>query len=80
MIGCYLVGVVEEVNGHAEWQGVMVGIPQQDGQDLHSGRPGLPFALLLGPFHRPLAVDGVFPHLSPENSKYSSLSTHCSLS
>lgn len=64
--GCYyLVGVIEEVNRHAEWQGVMIGIPQQDGQDLHTGRPGLPLALLLGPFQRALAVDGILTHLSP---------------
>lgn len=64
----YLVGVIEEVNGHAERQGVMIGIPQQDGQDLHTGWPGLPLALLLGPLHRALAVDGILTHLSPENS------------
>lgn len=64
----YLVGVVEEVHGHAERQGVVIGISEQDGQDLHTGRPGLPLALLLGALHRALAVDGILPHLSPEHS------------
>lgn len=62
----HLVGVVEEVNGHTERQGVVIGIPQQDGQDLHAGRPGLPLALLLGPLQGALAVDGILAHLSPE--------------
>lgn len=61
----YLVGVVEEVHRNAEWQGVMIGVPQKDGQDLHPGRPGLPLALLLRAFHRALAVYGVLPHLGP---------------
>lgn len=69
MVCCYLVGVIEEVNGDAEWQGVMIGIPQEDGQDLHTGRPGLPLTLLLGPLHRALAVDGILTHLSPENHR-----------
>lgn len=63
----YLVGIVEEVHRHAEGQGVMVGVPEQDGQDLHPGRPGPSLALLLGAFHGALAVDGVLPHLSPEH-------------
>lgn len=67
----YLVGAVEEVNGHAEGQRVVAGVPQQDGQDLQSGRPGLPVALLLGPLHGALAVDGVLPHLGPGNSESS---------
>ena len=45
----YLVGTVEEVHGDAEGQGVVVGVPEQDGQDLHAGRPGLPLSLLLRP-------------------------------
>lgn len=61
----YLVGVVEEVHGHAERQGVVIGVPEQDGEDLHTGRPGLPLSLLLRSLHRALAVDGVLPHLSP---------------
>lgn len=65
----YLVGVVEEVNRYTEWQGVMIGIPQQDRQDLHSGWPGLPLALLLGPLHGALAVDGILTHLSPNNNR-----------
>lgn len=68
-MGGYLVGAVEEVDGRAEGQRVMVGVPQQDGQDLHPGRPGLPRALLLAPLQGPLAVDGVFPHLGPGNSQ-----------
>ena len=62
----HLVGVVEEVNGYTERQGVVIGIPQQDGQDLHAGRPGLPLALLLGPLQGALAVDRILAHLSPE--------------
>lgn len=62
----YLVGVVEEVHRHAERQGVMIGVSEQDGQDLHPGRPGLPLTLLLSAFHGALAVDGILPHLSPE--------------
>lgn len=65
MVHHYLVGVVEEVDGHAERQGVVIGIPEQDGQDLHAGRPGLPLALLLCPLHGALAVDGVLTHLCP---------------
>lgn len=57
------------MNRHTEWQGVMIGIPQQDGQDLHSGRPGLPLAFLLGPLHGALAVDGILTHLSPNNNR-----------
>lgn len=43
----------------------MVGVPQQDGQDLHAGRPGLALPLLLGPLQGALAVDGVLTHLRP---------------
>lgn len=64
----YLVGVVEEVHRHAERQGVMIGVSEQDGQDLHTGRPGLPLALLLSAFHRALAVNGILPHLSPDDN------------
>lgn len=65
----YLVGVVEKVHGHAERQGVVIWVPQQDGEDLHTGRPGLPLSLLLRALHRALAVDGVLPHLSPGHSR-----------
>ena len=65
----YLVGVVEEVNRDAERQRVVVGVPQQDGKDLHTGRPALPLPLLLGPLHGPLAVDGILTHLSPEDNR-----------
>ena len=65
----YLVGVVEEVNRDTEWQRVMIGVPQQDRKDLHTGRPGLPLTLLLGPLHGPLAVDGILTHLSPEDNR-----------
>jgi len=61
----YLVRAVEEVHGHAEGQRVVVGVPQQDGQDLHAGRPGLALPLLLGALQGPLAVDGVLTHLRP---------------
>lgn len=62
----YLVGIVEEVHRHAERQGVMIGVSEQDGQDLHPGRSGLSLALLLSAFHGAVAVYGILPHLSPE--------------
>lgn len=65
----YLVGVVEEVNRDAEWQRVVIWIPQQYRKDLHTGWPGLPLTLLLCPLHRALAVDGIFTHFSPENNR-----------
>ena len=61
----YLVRVVEEVNRDAERQRVVIGIPQQNRQNLHTARPGLPLALLLGPLQRALAVDSILPHLGP---------------
>lgn len=33
---CYLIGVVHEVDWDAEWQRMVVGVPQQDGDDLHA--------------------------------------------
>lgn len=42
----YLVGVVHEMNWDAEWQWMVVRIPQQDGDDLHSWRSGLPLSIL----------------------------------
>lgn len=49
----------------AEGQRVVVGVPQQDGDDLHAGRFGKALSALQRPLHRALAVDGVFPHLAP---------------
>lgn len=66
---CDLVRVVEEVNGDAERQRVVVGVPQEDGQDLHPGRPGLSPSPQLGALHGALAVDCILSHLCPEEDK-----------
>ena len=55
----HLVGPVGEVHGDAEGQGVVEGVPQQDGHHLHARRPGLPLPGLQRPLYRPLAVRGV---------------------
>lgn len=67
----YLVCIVEEVHGHTEGQGVMIGIPQKNRKNLHTGRPGLSLALLLCPLHGALAVDGILTHLCPEDKMFS---------
>lgn len=61
----YLVGAVHEVHWDAEGQRVVVGVPQEDGDDLHAGRFGKALSALQRPLHRALAVDGVLPHLAP---------------
>lgn len=63
-----LVGAVHEMNGDAEGQRVVVRVPQQNGDDLHTRRSGLPLAVPERPLHRPLAVHGVLAHLAPEGT------------
>lgn len=65
MLLCDLVGVVHEVDWDAEWQRMVVGVPQQDGDDLHTGRFGLPLSILHCSLHRPLTVHCILPHLTP---------------
>lgn len=43
----------------------MVRVPQQDGDDLHTRRSGLPLPVRERPLHGPLAVHGILPHLAP---------------
>lgn len=61
----YLVGVVHEVYWDAEWQWMVVGVPQQDGDNLHTRRLGLPLSILQRSLHRPLTVHCILPHLTP---------------
>lgn len=61
----YLVGAVHEVHRDAEGQRVVVGVPQQDGHDLHAGRFGKTLSALQRPLYRALAVDSVLSHLAP---------------
>lgn len=49
----------------AERQRVVVRVPQQDGDDLHTRRSGLPLPVRERPLHGPLAVHGILPHLAP---------------
>lgn len=65
----YLVGIVEEVNRDAEWQRVVIRIPQQYRKNLHTGWPCLSLPLLLRALHGALAVDGILSHFSPENNR-----------
>lgn len=60
-----LVGAVHEMHWDAERQGVVVRVPQQDGDDLHTRRSGLPLPVGERPLHGPLAVHGILPHLAP---------------
>lgn len=48
----------------AEWQWMVVRIPQQDGDDLHSWRSGLPLSILQSSLHRPLTVNCILSHLT----------------
>lgn len=66
---CYLVGVVHEVDWDAEWQRMVVGVSQQDGDDLHTRRFGLPLSILQCSLHRPLTVHCILPHLTPVRAK-----------
>lgn len=61
----YLIGVVHEVNWDAEWQRVVVGVSQQDGDDLHAWGLGLPLSILQRSLHRPLTVHCILPYLAP---------------
>lgn len=49
----------------AEGQRVVVGVPQQDGDDLHPRRSGLPLPVPERALHGPLAVHRILPHLAP---------------
>ena len=49
----------------AEGQRVVVGVPQQDGDDLHARRLGHALAIVQRALQRPLAVHGVLAHLAP---------------
>lgn len=42
----HLVGSIHEVHRDAEGEGVVVGISQQDGHDLHPGGLGFPLSSL----------------------------------
>lgn len=64
----HLVGPVGEVHGDAEGQGVVEGVPQQDGHHLHARRPGLPLPRLQGPLHGPLAVGGILASLTSKKT------------
>lgn len=63
---CYLVGVVHEVNWDAEWQWMVVRVPQQDGHDLHAWRFGFPLSILQRSLQRSLTVHSILPHLIPK--------------
>ena len=68
-ISAHLVGVVEEVNGDADWLRVVVGMTKQHGHHLHPGRGGLPRPLHHRPLQRPLTVYGVLAYLRPGSNK-----------
>ena len=66
-----LVGGIKEVDGYADWLGVVVGVPQQDGHDLHAGWPCLPPPTVHGSLQGPLAKHSILAHLTPTH-KHSS--------
>lgn len=48
---------------------MVVGVSQQDGDDLHTRRFGLPLSILQCSLHRPLTVHCILPHLTPVRGK-----------
>lgn len=65
----HLVGSVHKVHWDAEGEWVVVGIPQQDGHNLHSWGLGFPFTSLNSAVHWSLAVDGILAYFTPRQGE-----------
>lgn len=65
----YLVSPIGKVHRDAEGQGVMEGVPKQDGHHFHPRWSGLPFSCLQGSLHGSLAVYGILTSFTSENRR-----------